>query len=307
MAEMLNVAYEVITPMLLCAAVGIWFGRKFKPDPRMISRMNLYVLTPSLAYVGMAQAEIEISDLGRMAGVVFGVAGVLGVVSWMLAKQQRSLPPTTQSAFVLTTILVNAGNFGIPFSEFAFGEEGKQMAVIVVALTVIVTNTLGIYVASSGTATIWQGIRNIFSVPLPYAITAGFIVNFGHVTPPVPIARSVYIFSQGSVPVILILLGVQLSQMSIQEQTWARIRAIGLAAGTRLMIAPLIALALTALLGINGLPRDVLILQLSMPTAVNAAILSNEFGSDISFVAPTILVTTLASVITLSLLMVTVI
>ena len=61
--------------------------------------------------------------------------------------------------------------------------------------------------------------------------------------------------------------------------------------------------SLAALLGIAGLARQVSIVESSMPTAVISSVLATEFGSDPEFVTAVILVSTLASSITLSVLL----
>jgi predicted permease len=70
-----------------------------------------------------------------------------------------------------------------------------------------------------------------------------------------------------------------------------------------LLIAPLIAIPLTAALGMTGLARQVSIIEASMPTAVTAGVLATEFGSDAEFVTAVILVGTLASVVSLGVLL----
>jgi hypothetical protein len=56
-------------------------------------------------------------------------------------------------------------------------------------------------------------------------------------------------------------------------------------------------------MGLQGLARDVTIIECAMPTAVMATILATEFDSDPPFAALCILVTTLLSIPTLTLLL----
>jgi predicted permease len=57
------------------------------------------------------------------------------------------------------------------------------------------------------------------------------------------------------------------------------------------------------LLGLSGLARQVSIIEASMPTAVTTGVLATEFGSDTEFTTAVILVSTLASIVTLSVLL----
>ena len=60
---------------------------------------------------------------------------------------------------------------------------------------------------------------------------------------------------------------------------------------------------LSGLVGLDGLARDVTVLESAMPTAVITTILATEFDSDPPFAALCVLVTTLASLLTLTILL----
>jgi hypothetical protein len=104
---------------------------------------------------------------------------------------------------------------------------------------------------------------------------------------------------QAAVPCMLVVLGLQLIGTSVR----GRLGPILLATATRLIIAPLIAFPLTALLDITGVTRQVVIIQASLPTAVISSILAAEFGSDVEFTAAVILVSTLVSIVTVTILL----
>jgi len=105
--------------------------------------------------------------------------------------------------------------------------------------------------------------------------------------------------ADATIPIMLVVLGAQLSHASVR----GRIQPILLASGLRLLLGPLIAVGLVALLGISGLTRQVAIVQSAMPTAVVTGVLASEFGADAEFVTATILVSTITSVATLSVLL----
>jgi hypothetical protein len=98
---------------------------------------------------------------------------------------------------------------------------------------------------------------------------------------------------------MLLILGLQLSRTRVRGQ----IGPILLATVTRLAVAPLVAFPLVALLGLSGLARQVSIVEASMPTAVMGGVLATEFGGDAEFTTAVILVSTLASIVSLSVLL----
>jgi predicted permease len=105
------------------------------------------------------------------------------------------------------------------------------------------------------------------------------------------------------------LLGLQLSRVSFTRQSDEKdetlannLSAIGIAAGLKLLVAPFIAIGFAMLFGLSGLSFNVAVLESSMPTAVLASALATQFGGDARFVSAVTLVATLASIITLSIL-----
>jgi malate permease and related proteins len=303
MAIALQVAYDVILPIFVVAAIGFWFGRRFKPDPGSLSRTAIYLFSPALVFQSTANSTLEAGEIGQVVIFVTILFVLITGMAYGLARSQRNLQAATQSAFVLSVLLSNSGNYGLSFVEFAFGQAGLQIAVLVVVVNSIMSNTLGIYIASSGTASLRQGIRNILQVPILYATLLGLVVKFGDVTLPLPLARSADLLSQAAVPIMIVLLGIQLSRISIRGEFRAFSVAVGLVSAARLVAVPAMILALTAFMGIEGLTRNVLLVQLSTPTAVYATLLATEFGSDAQFVTLNILITTIASIFTLSAIM----
>jgi predicted permease len=174
-----------------------------------------------------------------------------------------------------------------------------QRAVIFFIGTAITGYTVGVFLASRGTASVGQSLLNTLLVPLPYAVVVGLAINLKYTTLPLPLDRAIALLSQAAVPVMLFNLGLQLSRSTFK----GKVKPILLATIIRLAISPLIALPLLALSGLSGLSWQVTLVQAGMPTAVSTTILAAEFGSDIEFISAVVLISTLASVITLTILL----
>ena len=303
MPSALRVAYEVIAPILITAGLGFWVGRVFAPDPRTLSRIAIYLFIPAIVFRSSANSSLQPEEIGQIVLFVVVLYVILALIVTLIAKTQRHLGPALQSAFVLSALMGNSGNYGLSFVEFAFGADGLSIAVMVLIMTSTMANTLGIYVASAGAASVRQGLLNIVRVPLPYAILLGFVVKFGNIALPLPVERSVDLLSQAAVPMMITLLGLQMARIANLSELQSLYRSLAVVSAVRLLIPPVIILLLTALMGITGLTRDVLLVQLSTPTAVYGTLLATEFGSDARFVTAAIFVTTLASLVTLSIIM----
>jgi len=137
-------------------------------------------------------------------------------------------------------------------------------------------------------------------MPLAYAAILGLAYNALHLTLPEPILRALDLAAAAALPVMLVNLGLELARAKLQDYEWR----VFLATGIRLFIAPVIAIAIAALLGMQGLTRSVSVIEASMPTAVMASLVATEFQTRSEFVTSVVFLTTLGSTITLTLLLI---
>ena len=71
----------------------------------------------------------------------------------------------------------------------------------------------------------------------------------------------------------------------------------------KLFLPPLLAFGLVTALRIDGLVRDVLIVQSAMPTAVNGLLLARQFDVRPDLVASVLMLSTMGSILTISVLL----
>jgi predicted permease len=140
-------------------------------------------------------------------------------------------------------------------------------------------------------------------VPLVYAAALGLLINLAGWTVPDPLAKAFHLLGQGSVPTMLIVLGIKLAELVQNRQNKVHVPAVVFVTVARLLVAPALAWLLAEALGLQGMARNVAIVEAAMPTAVITTILATEFETDSSFAALCVLVTTLISLPTLTILL----
>lgn len=303
MPAIVEIMLDVIAPIFLVMGVAYIISKRFDPDPRALSVFLIYLFTPALVFRGIYTTELTGGEIGQISIVVVGVAlamTALGTVAARFLRKDRRQPePRREGALLLSIVLVNAANYGIPLNTFAFGEAGGNAAIVYYVVSALVGNVLGVFYASRGSVSVREAILNIFKVPIAYAAILGLLFNIYNIQIPLILERSVLdIAADGSIPAMLALLGVQLSRTQFQGQ----LRPIMAAVALRLVFAPFIALGLALLVSLQGISFNVAIIQSSMPTAVLASALATQFNSDAEYVSAVTLVSTLLSVITLSVL-----
>ncbi|NTW00548.1 MAG: hypothetical protein HGA19_04480 [Oscillochloris sp.] len=99
---------------------------------------------------------------------------------------------------------------------------------------------------------------------------------------------------------MLLILGVQLGTGVVIEQPGL----VALVTGLRLLISPVLAYGIGIAMGLHGMSLAVGVMLSGMPTAVNTTILALEFDNRPTLVVGTVVVSSVASLVTLTVLLV---
>lgn len=295
----MSVLLNVILPVVLIAGLAALVQGRLGLDLRTISRAAFYLFSPALVFDSLSTSNIGGREFGAIALVFAGVSLLVWAASEGVSRVLRLEAPV-KSAFLLSILLMNAGNYGLPVVLFAFGEEGLARATVYFTLSGALTASLGVFIAARGTAPAGAALRRVAGVPLVYASVLGLAFNLGGAALPEPLARAVHLLAQAAVPVMLVTLGIQLAGTFRLRERVLHAPALAAAIAVRLVLAPTLALGLAWLLGVQGLTRDVLIVESAMPTAVMAVILATEFECNTRFVSLAIFGSTVLSLLTVT-------
>ncbi len=297
LANLASILINIILPIILIAAVGFVLAKKLNIEARPLSRTMLYFFTPALVFSQTYHAKLN-SDYASIAIFSITMTILIALVSWLIVSILR-YDRLTASAFMMGTLFVNAGNYGLPLILFAFGEEGLTLAAFYFTMSSILTQTLGLFVAARGNANARAALVNTLKLPIVYAVTFGLLFNLAHIEMPAPLTKAIDLAGSAAVPTMLTILGIELARAKIEDNR----AVIGAATITKLIVAPLFAFPLAALMGLDGVTRAVCIIEASMPTAVMATIVAVEFNARPKIVTGIVFASTLGSIVTLTILL----
>jgi len=286
-----------ILPIFVVAAVGFVLARRFGASVKTLSTVAFNALSPCLVFNQLVTAQVSGTQSIRVAA--FCVLLTLGIgVAARLTSLPLKLDRITLSSFLLVAMFSNSGNYALPVVLFAFGKDALAFATVYFVTSAILIYTAGILVAASGHGSMRGALMRLFKVPAVYAVTAAIIVLATGTTVPAAIMRPVGLLSDAAIPVMLLVLGMQLERAVFPKHPVA----VGAAVVLSLVVAPLTAFGLAALLGLTGAARQAAIIEASMPAAVITTVLALEFNLDAGFSTSVVFFTTLLSPITLVLL-----
>ncbi len=290
---------NVVVPVIIIAGVGFIFARLTRIDTKPLTQLSFYILSPVLIFHSLLNRSISMSDLSDLAVFVLITQSLLTIIG-ALGVRWTGWDADSKASAMLSLTFNNCGNYGLAILLFAFGDAGFTLGVLYMIVHVIYQIVVGVGIAS------WRKgmkLRNlvvtILKVPWLYAVLMVVAVRLLHLEIPTAIARPVELVAGATIPIQLLLLGISLSRVRLGSLLRQAV-PISLA---KLILPPLLAWGLTALLGIEGLLRAVLILQASTPTAVNALILSLQYERRSELTASVVLITTVGALGVTSLLL----
>lgn len=297
MSTLLEILIHDILPVFVAIGLGYAFARRNHAELRTASRLTFYVLSPCLVFVSLVESNMDGGETAQIFILVLLMVLVMGALAWLTGRAIH-LTPQQLTGFLLAVMFVNAGNYGLGVTRLAFGEEAEARAVIYFVSSSILIYTLGTLIAS-GFKGGWRGaFKHLLTLPQVYALLAVFVIRATGWTVPAPIMEGLRLPAQATIPMMLLLLGMQLANASVGDY-W---KAASVGTVLRLAIAPFIAVAFAALLNLSGPARQAGILEASMPAAVVSTLIANEYEAEPQLVTGTVLLSTLLSPISLSII-----
>ncbi len=290
---------DVILPVFLIGGCGYVVGRLVEGDVTILIKLVFYILGPALIFRSIYTSDISWGNAATIAGFIVLLHGTLFAVSRLLGRW-RHWPSDAQASASAVVMFANCGSYGLPVLLFAFGEQGFAFGVVYALTSMLVQSTFGIGVATWETGGTWaRAAAHVLRVPYLYAIVAALLLRWAAIGIPNSVFRAIDLLADAAIPGQLLVLGVQLSRV--------RLRHFGmdpvLLSLVKLVFPPVFAWGVTAVFGIEGLLRAVLIIEAGMPSAMNALVMVTNFRRDIPLAATTVLLSTLLSLGTVTALL----
>ena len=267
---------------------------------RFLHSLTFNFAGPPYVLAALWTSTVALSDLGTPAIVSAILYLVMVLVAYAVGGLGRWSSDEMKAA-ALSLASTNCGNYGLPVLLLAFGEDGLVLGTVFVVAHMLVHLTVGLGIASwDKNRSFGRQFGHLLKFPYIYAIGLGLLLRSLAIQPPLAVARSLDLIGSLWIPLMLLLLGMELERVRL-SLVWKK---SALLSAIKLLAPPLIAWGVTTLLGISGWVQAVLVVECSMPTAVNGLLLARQCNTRPDLVASTLLLSTLGSVFTLSVLLV---
>lgn len=300
-----------LTPVFLLVALGFMAGRlQWIRDAAIkdLSNLVFLLLIPALLFRTMSAVRFEELDLKPLLAYFLAAGLLLAVLIGWRGFNRRSV------VLALTGVFSNMVMIGITLVELAYGKAGLVTLLTLVsvhALLLLTTATVVLELAvarenrQAGVeqphllATTWSAFKSALIHPVPLPIVCGLLfAQTGWVLPTV-IDRPLQLLGNAFGPIALVLVGITLARTPLtghwQSALWATL--------SKNLVLPVMVGVSAWAFGITGLPLTVMVVAAALPTGANVFLFAQRYEVAQETTTASMGVSTVAALLTLSLVM----
>lgn len=269
---------------------------------RPVERLTYFVFYPGFLIPTIWSAEFS----GLSAGAVGLATTSAAVLVSIITVAMRPLIPLPGPAFTSVfqgVIRWNSFVF-LPVAAAVFGQEGLALAAVAVGALIPVINVACVLVLSrwgegQGTS-LRMVLRALWVNPILWACAIGIALNLMGVPRLELIVAPIQLLGAGALALGLILAGVGLSFRASID----RPMTIAMVSAFKLIALPVLMWWLAGAFGGDALARGVTLLCGAAPGAAASYVLARHMGGDASLMSGIVAATTIASAVTIPLLLI---
>jgi malonate transporter len=297
----------VVLPIFALILVG-YFCRKIgvlgSNATTELNRFVVYLALPALLFDVMAHTTwAAFYQPGFILAFGLGSLIVFAFTVWLRLHRPRHLADASIDG--LNASYPNVGFIGFPLCLIVFGKESLAPTAIAAIITVCVVFALAIVLIEIGLQTEGRRSRLVLKVagsliknPLLVAPALGALVAACGIVLPDSAETFFKLLGNAASPCALVALGLFLAEK--RPVTKGDTAGSLLLVTLKLVPQPAITWGLAALLGLSPLLTHIAVVLAALPTGTGPFMLAEFYGREASVTAKTILISTIASLVTVT-------
>jgi predicted permease len=302
----LDPVFEAVLPVFGLVASGYLAGRIGLVTQASSLALNQFVYAfalPAMLFIAVYRGSLEeILSGAFLAAVIIATVGT-ALAGFALSRLAGG-SPAENTMRALNASFANTGYLGIPLVTVAYGERAALPAALATVATNFVSFALAIVClelfVNPRSGGVRRALGGVVRSPLIWPIALAVLLVYLQVRIPVPVERFATLLAGAAGPCALFAIGLFVSQLSIRAGAAASWQTTVL----KLVLHPL----LMALLAYSLLPVDpfwakVAVVCASLPLGATAFVLAQRYRLLEAETSTGAVVSTLASVLTVSLVM----
>lgn len=286
--------------LFILIAVGFGCGRAgliTKHASKKMTDIVLYVVTPCVM-VSAFQREFSVALLGKVLLAALTALGILTVSTLIVRLVFRSKDEARRKVLQFAVIFSNCGFMSLPLQKALLGEDGWFYGSIFVAVFNVFCWTYGLVDMSGDKNQL--SVKRLALNPGIIGVTVAVILFIAQIKLPTIIIEPVTHLANLNTPLPMLIIGFYLSRADFKKAFTDK--GAYLAMLFRLIIIPLAAAAVMALLRMDAKMVIAFTIACSAPTAATTTMFAAKFRRDVSLSVSAVTASTLFSIITMPLI-----
>lgn len=253
-------------------------------------------------------SPLELLENWLLPASSFMIMLVGTLVGMTITKIAKFKSDDQRKSFLFQCCMNNYSFLPLPLVLSLFGSKGVAALILSSFGAEIAAWTLGVFILTGGRLVI-RNLRHLLSPPL-MAIYAAIIARLicekigvadailsanGHYGAARTVLKSLEMFGSATIPLALTIAGCRIADMRPKGLGEPQVWSLSI---VRLLVIPVVCVALLHLLPISTLNRDVLTVVAVMPVALASFMFSELYGGDKDFVSSTAIVTHALAMVT---------
>ena len=280
-------AITIVLPNLVLMWLGFFMQRRGEASQAFIDQASSFVFNyclPCLLFFSVVDSEVDYAKQMTLiiAGIVVTFILFIGAEIYAKAFVDK---PADQGVFVQGIFRSNMAIIGLATVANAYGEQGLSIGAVYMGVVTILFNILAVITlsrVSKSADDTWVSrsimiVKKLFTNPLIIALVAAFAYK---ALPLPPISGVIHttgdLLAAVALPLALICAGASIDLKSMLHPSGLSMQAsIG-----RIVIAPIIAIAVGLGFGLSGVHMGVLFLMVASPTAAASYVMAKAMGGN---------------------------
>ncbi|MFC6757105.1 MULTISPECIES: AEC family transporter [Haloarcula] len=264
-----------------------------------LTAVAFYVALPALVFASTFDRPLgELVSPALLVGFWTVLAATVAA-GWIVHRRRES--DARRSVAIVQSYHGNMGFLGLPLVAATLGGEAAAIASVVLglgALTHVPVTVLTLIRINDSDASLSGELRALATNPVLVSLSAGIAASVGGVGVPAPMVTGLDAVATLALPLALVCVGAKLDT----ELSLSTLRPTTGVVLLKVVWMPVLAWAVFSALGVGSTALSAAVIMLGVPTAVSTYVYTSELGGDAAFASMNVVVTTVASLGTLSVL-----
>lgn len=264
-------------------------------DVESLNDVVIYILMPCMVFSALYSADLSLlSTLGILPFIILASSFITGLIAYLILKK-LNIEEKKLWAIVVAVMIANTAFMGYPINLGIFGQDGLLRAIFCDIATLIIFLILSFVLSMKFGGSKKSAIKKIALFPSLWSVILGILFNFFNVPIGPVLENTVNYLGNGSIPLIMLSLGVSIDFAGLKRSK----NAIIFTSIMKLILYPIIAFVFASILGLVDLQFKISVIEAAMPSGLLSLVLAISYKLDFELTSDCILIDTVISLVSL--------